>query len=300
MAGKTHTFTLKSGVEVEIKRMKGKHGSHFENQQYVREGRAVIEMLADELLVRIGSNTTITKQNIRDLNDHDVKQILVNLARFDRGFPEEFTFDYTFELDLVETVEDAQGKSKDKPTKKSLTYPVSVKFEDFDASITPMLRPKYLDDNPKNMEGVVWEPIQCSEYEQVLAKTKAIPVYLPEDEIIVYFDLRTLGAQEKFAKDLIKRSTGKRLVVTTLDVLTAYSIRRIVGEQEIPVDLKELYNGSIKTLATFIKKCQGEYDTEVEIENPLYTQGVMAEGNQPTRKFDLTTVKGFLFESSDN
>ncbi len=79
-----HTFTLPSGVEIELREMTGAEEELLTDQRLIRKGEAINQVLKN-CIVRIGANTEPTIQEVLDMLSGDRLFVLVRLRQISLG-----------------------------------------------------------------------------------------------------------------------------------------------------------------------------------------------------------------------
>lgn len=257
----THSFKLITGVECEISPLLGEHRDIFLNRKYIQNGKNMIMLLAS-IVVRLGSKTNITQDDIRSLLSEDASQILVEARLFDNDFEPNFRIEHIFE-----------GEKEGKKLKRTSF---------FDVDLTAIeSKPYHYFENGNFVE------IKCSEYGEVLEKAVGIPFQLRKSEQMVLFDLLNLRHQEK--------SILAKQELTPTSMLSIRNLR-FAETTDKRIDVGKLPNKDISELSQFIKQCEGQFDTIVELDNPLYDpESDQSLENQPKKRLPLIGIPDFLF-----
>jgi hypothetical protein len=219
-------------------------------------------MLLASIVVRLGSKTNITQDDIRSLLSEDASKILVEARLFDNDFEAIFKIEHIFE-----------GEKDGKKVKRT-------SFFDVDLSAIESKSYHYFENG-----GFV--ELKCNEYSEVLEKAVGIPFQLRKAGQTVLFDLLNLRHQEKLI--LAKQD------LTPTSMLSIRNLR-LVEATDKKLDVGKLPNKDISDLSQFIKQCEGLFDTIVELENPLYDQEAeFSLENQPKKRLPLIGIPDFLF-----
>lgn len=236
----THSFKLLTGVECEITPILGEHRDIFINQKNIKDGTNLIKFL-HAIIVRIGTKTNITEQDVLNLLSEDANLILLEARLFDNDFENNFEFEYTFEVN-----------------KRKIKHPIQVDLSQIEK------RPYRYNPNPQMdaTDFAEFSDMNFTEYSQVLEVVKQ-KFYLPKMQKFIHFNLLNLGIQKDFSKSLSKDNiTG----------LTPLQMRKptFVGDNglDITLNLNRVPNSDLTKLQIYINKLEGKVDTIVQINNP--------------------------------
>ncbi len=266
---KTHTFTLPSGVECEVKELTGKHQRILTEQKSKKLGDNLNEVLVDTV-VRVGTYSEITLEFIQGMLAADRKKVLVELRQFSFDYEPKFSFKYDY------LGADSQGREE----KKS---------EDMEVDLSDKVS---VDEDGKEVRvsvfGVKPYATQYKEYAEV---KKDITITLPKSgKKVMYRLLDGFGEQVGMNTKKADRSSHTPILMRH----PREFIKTPGGETPIILNLDTLPIKDLEALRVSIKENEGQVDTEFRFEHPD------AE-NKPTEEkqvvVDILGVLAFFFPS---
>ena len=256
----THKFRLPTGIECEVKELTGKHQRILTEQKNKKMGENLNELLAD-VIVRIGTNTKIDLQFVKQLLACDRKKILCEVRQFTMDFDPifKFTYDYTdannakqkheLEIDLTENFP-ARPLMIEKGD--DLVAAEYNEYDEINRKVTLVL--------PKSGKTIVWTLLDGNGEGIGMATAKA----------------------DRSSHTAIKMRNPVEMVKTEKDVVP------------IQVNLDNLGLKDIEALRKNIKDIEGVVDTEISFVHPEAEMKPQAEKNVV---IDVLSVLAFFFPS---
>jgi len=257
----THTFTLTSGVEAEVKELTGKHQRLLTEQKNKTTGDNINEVLAD-VIVRIGSNKNIDKKFVEEMLSSDRKHLLTEVRQFTMDFDPNFSFTYEY-------TSERSGK------KEKFTYDTDLS-EGFPKKMLQV-------EGDGDAEGELVDAAY-KEYAEIQKQQRMI---LPKSKLEIQWNLLDGKAETKF-QTLPKNKRSSH---------TAIEMRNPVkfdGETPIKLNLDNLAIKDIEALRSRIKEVEGQVDTEIMFEHP--EAEYKSRGNKDVI-IDVTNELAFYFPS---
>lgn len=89
----TLKFKLLSGVECEISKFIGKHQRYFTQTEYTKDSKGA-HMAIASIIVKLGSKTSVTEEEVSKMLAQDIKQILIQARIHSLKRHKTFKFDY--------------------------------------------------------------------------------------------------------------------------------------------------------------------------------------------------------------
>lgn len=243
----THTFKLPSGVECEVKELTGKHQRLLTEQTQKPHGEKLVDMLVD-VIVRVGSETTITNEFVNNMLSCDKKAILVEVRQFTLDFEEEFVFTYKY-------IDRDGNKQEDE-----MTIPI-VKGQ---FPIKPMLIPSIQKNEDTGEDERVLVPAQFTEYSEVL-EAKKVQITLPRSGELVQFE--HLDGKGEIIGSSSKKSERSSHTVLKMRKCVRFE-KKEKGSIPIQLNYDNLSIKDIEFLRSSIKEVEGGVDTEIQFEHP--------------------------------
>ena len=230
-----YVFKLPSGVECEISELYGKHQRLLTEDNKVSHQDKLNEVLRD-IVVRIGSNTTISKEFIGKLLAGDKKAILVTVRQFTLDFLPEFIFNFKYI--------NSDGEKKFEP--------IVINTGDGNFNTHKMMVEK----DSKLIEA------NFTDYEEVI-EHKKVTLILPKSKKEVQFTMLD-GLGEK-----IGSATPKNKISTHTPIYMRQPVE-FFGDNHTPMklNLDKLPYKDIEFLRKSIKDREPEVDTVVMFEHP--------------------------------
>ena len=261
---KTHTFTLPSGIECEVKPLLGIH------QRWLTEDGAEIlptlqRILAD-VVVRLGTETKITPAVIEKLPSVDRKKALVEIRQFTVGFKDTFLFEYQY-----------KSKSGNKETIE-MELDLSGGFNE-----VPMKIVRGEGDNKEVVE---------SPYKEVTDIEREHSIVLPMSEKKITFCVLD-GVGESIGMNTPKKNRSSH---TSLYMRQPREETKTKAGDPILVklDLDKLPLTDLEYLRATIKDMEGSIDTEYLFEHP---EAELKPAGEKEVVVDLISTKAFFFPS---
>ncbi len=256
----THVFKLTSGVECEVREMTGKHQRILTEQKNKKIGENLNEVIED-VLVRVGSVTTIDSKFVENLLASDRKKILTECRQFTMDFDPEFKFTY----DYI-----AKDKSKQK-------FELAIDLKDGFPSRNLMVE----------QEGELVEA-SYSEYSEI---NKKVTLVLPKSgKQIQWTILDGLGEMTGAATSKAERSSHTALKMRNPVEL----VKTDAGFTPIQINLDTLSFKDIEAIRSSIKKIEGNVDTEIQFEHP---EAELKPASEKMVTVDVLSVLAFFFPS---
>ncbi len=257
----THTFKLTSGVECEVKEMTGLHQRLLTEQKKKKVGENLEIMLAD-LIVRVGSERTITPEFVRNMLASDRKKALTEIQQFTNDFDPIFKFIWHYES--------VEGGKKE----HELEIDLSGGF--------PMTTLKVLQPDGTLIDA------DYKEYSEIQRNYYTI---LPKTKLKVRLSLLDgVGETKGLNTKLEERSSH-----TPIYMRFPCEMRE-TGNTETPIsiNLDKLPIKDIEHLRKLIKQVEGQVDTEIMFEHP---EAAQKAANEKEVTIDVLGVTAFFFPS---
>lgn len=254
---RTHTFTLTSGVECEVKEFTGKHQRILTEQGNKKLGDSLNAVILD-ILVRVGTKTNFDDKFVKDLLSSDRKKILTEARQFTMDFEPNFKFNYDYASQA--------GTTEQEP----LEVDLSKGF--------PFRTLKVVKE-----DGVLVDAAY-TEYDQI---ERHVHFELPSSKTRVRWELLN-GKNELAALQIPK---GQRSSHTSIALRNPVYFK---GETPIQVDLDSLGWKDIEALRKHIKDVEGQVDTEMMFAHP---EAEFKPKSEKEIVVDLLNVMAFFFPS---
>lgn len=257
----THVFKLVSGVECEVKEMTGKHQELMTIQSSKPHTERLNELLKD-LIVRVGSQTNITADFVKEMLAVDKKKALIEIRQFSFGFPTDFSFHFSYtdngrQKSVVETIEFLDGG-------KFPETPLKIQAD-------------------KNEE--TFSEATFSEYSEVI-EHKNIFITLPRSGKKVRFTMLDNRGEEIASRTPKKDRSSNTLIKMRQPVY--FETSSSGNEVPVQLDLNKLSLVDIEHLRKVIKEVEGNIHTEISFDHPTENR---------TEVVDLTSITAFFFPS---
>lgn len=230
-----HIFKLPSGPECEVKFMTGKHQRILTERKDKPIGESLNEILAD-VIVRVGDQTNIDIEFVREMLAADRKKALVESRQFTLDFPERFEFTFKY-LD-----------GEKKKCEKVIPVDISDGFP---------TEPYHLP-----TDGGKFVPANYTAYGEVQREFK---ITLPKSGEELAFKVLT-GKGEMMGAATKKDDMSSH---TSLKIRNPRFFRK-AEKDTVPVvaNLDNMHIKDIEYLRAYIKKVEGRVDTELRFEHP--------------------------------
>lgn len=255
----TTSFKLLTGVECTISEMDGSSQNILTRSGNTEKKIADFNELIKNHIVKLGSKTDITDNDILNLLTWDRKKILIELRQFSLGYPKKFYFKYTWtennKMKRVENIEwDLENMFAEKP------YCTIAQ----DGSIIPL---------------------ECKEYSEVLSKIENIFI-LPRSLKKASITFPTVDQERKWSKVDSKSMSSH----TELQIFKPITYEEISGSTTpVMIELDRLAYLDIEKIREMKNQLQGNIDTIIHLEN--------SENASQKVSLDLTAEVSFFFPS---
>lgn len=235
----THTFKLTSGVECEVEEMTGKHQRILTEQKNKKLGENLNEMLVS-VIKRIGSDTHITLEKVKNLLASDRKKILTEVRQFTMDFDPLFKFNYDYVT--------SQGHKAVEP----LEIDLSKGF--------PSTQLKVLGKNEAGQTALV--DATYDEYDNI---QRNYTIILPKSKKEVRWTLLDgVGEAAAMATSKADRSSHTAIAIRNPVEFHQGEVDRV----PIKLDLDRLPLKDVEALRNHIKEVEGSVDTEIMFVHP--------------------------------
>lgn len=266
MALRTHKFVLPSGVECEVRNMKGSDYDTITNPKLIKNN-SQFDQLVKDILVRIGDKEPpFRAEFINNMLSNDRKLILLECRQHTMHFEKEFVFKY--EWPLVGQDRDVQE------------YTVNFTREGF-----PVVPYSWVREHEDYKKGEPW-PVLFDSYDQVMEK-KAVDVTLPGGDKVT-FDIMDGNAENR----LSSMDEGS---ITINAMLTARNVRQLI---KMSVENKPVWSSfnfrdadayDLEFLRKKIAETEGSVNTFLNIQNQ--------KDERRQVRVDLLQTQSFFFPS---
>ena len=252
----THTFKLPSGVEVELKKLKGLHQRWLTEKSKDTFKDRLYKILVDRI-IRVGSCTRVDAKFLKGVIDGDLSKMLIELRQFTMKHDPKFTFNWKYK------------------SEKTGRYEIHTHTEALPEGIFPQ--------KAMRVVGAGGEAVDATftEYDQVL-EAKNIQIVLPESQEIVRFTMLDGIASERAShmkkKDISSHTQIKlRNPVKFIESKNPDTVRMI----PISLNLDDLDYLDLEYIRAAIEKFEGKVFTTITFDHPedigrLVEQDVLA------------------------
>ncbi len=233
----THKFKLLSGVDCEISKFVGKHQRLFTQKEFEKDSKGANMALAD-IIVKLGTKTNITEEDVSRMLSQDRKQILIQGRIFSLKRNKTFKFDYKYENEAGKMV--TESMEMDVDAEDFETKPYSKQFESYED---------------------IWKLLKTGKWSSITLEDCGKEVFFIPTDGLAENRLNTIPKKKRSSHSLI--NAHKPLYWESTD-----------GKEGtlINLDLDKLSLDDIEDLRVAIKKEEGKQETRAIFESPETNQ----------------------------